>query len=157
MKRIVEFESEKALEFETPISLETLDKKFQAIDENFYNIEFSCQQFKGNVLTGEYIYKLPKSILDKVVVNLDMASDEFYLDLSNKVVVREEDENKVFSHDLLIEVVTEEIAKGNDSDFMGISRHKALIKADDYEVGKTNSYYKTLGTVDGTTFYYREL
>ena len=54
MKRIIEFESKKALQYETQESLQILDEKFQAIEENFYKMEFFVQQFDVNKhLTGE--------------------------------------------------------------------------------------------------------
>ena len=56
-----------------------------------------------------------------------------------------------------MEVVTKEFAQDNDNDFIGSIKLDELIENKDYELGGTNSYYKTLGTVDGTTFYYREL
>ena len=166
MKRIIEFERDKVLQYETHESLEFLDEKFQAIDENFYNIEFSCQRFNNeNQLQSEYIYKLPKSILDKAVVNLDNASDEFFLELTEEVTVQEFERplNNTARIELVkrkclpIEVVTEGIAEDNDMDFMGRAEYKRLLEAGEYEVGGINSYYKPLGTVNGNTYFYREL
>ena len=157
MKRIIEFETSYTLSYETKLSLEFIGEKFQAIDENFHNIEFSCQQFKDNKLQGEYTYKLPKSILKSATVNLDSANDEFYIELSAPVTVRETDGFKVQGITLSIEVVTEGVAEDNDSDFIGASKFKALNEAGDYKVGEVNSYYKKLGTVQSGIYYYREL
>ena len=166
MKKVLEFEHNAVLQYETPESLKILDEKFQAIDENFYNIEFSCPRFNNeNQLQSEYIYKLPKSILDKAVVDLDNASDEFYLELTEEVTTQEFERplndtaciELVKRKCLYIEVVTEEIAEDSDSDFIGHVKIKELEKDGEYELGGINSYYKVLGTVNGNTYYYREL
>lgn len=166
MKKVLEFEHNAVLQYETPKSLKILDEKFQAIDENFYNMEFSCQRFNNeNQLQSEYIYKLPKSILDRVIVDLDNASDEFYLELTEEVTTQEFERplndtariELVKRKCLYIEVVTEEIAEDNDSDFIGRCKIKELEKDGEYELGSINSYYKVLGTVNGNNYYYREL
>ena len=163
MKRVIEFESQKALQFETEESLQILDEKFQAIEENFYKMEFFVQQFDiSKHLSGEYLYKLPTSILKQAVVDLDNASDEFYLELTEPVTQQEfEHEDgliEVVKHScIIVEVVTEGVAEDNDSEFIGKSKYQALIEAEDYKVGGTNSYYKVLGDVGNMRFYYREL
>ena len=163
MKRVIEFESNKALQYETEATLIVLDEKFQAISENFHKIEFSCQQFnENNYLTSEYIYKLPQCILKQAVVDLDNASDEFYLELTEEVTTqefkREEGFIKTIKRNCLsIEVVTEGVAKDNDSEFIGKSKYKALVEAENYTTGFTNSYYKVLGDVGNNRYYYREL
>lgn len=159
MKKVVEYENPIcALSTYTNTDFEILDEKFRAIEENFYNIEFYCQQHDENKqLKGGYIYKLPARILDRAVVALDSAIDEFYIELSAPVTVRETDGFKVQGTTLSIEVVTEGVAEDNDSDFIGASKFKALNEAGDYKVGEVNSYYKKLGTVQSGIYYYREL
>jgi hypothetical protein len=158
MKKVVEYENSIcALSTYTNTDFKILDEKFRAIEENFYNIEFYCQQFDNNKLIGGYIYKLPASILDKAVVVLDDAIDEFYIELSAPVTVREKNGFKVQGTTLNIEVVTEGIAEDNDSDFIGHGKIKELENKGEYKLGETNSYYKVLGRVGNNTYYYREL
>lgn len=141
----------------TEETYEILDKTFKAIEENFSNMEFYCQKYEDNSLVGGYTYKLPKSILDKAEVFLDEATDEFYIKLTQPVTVQVNDGIARQEDTLYVEVVTKEFAQDNDNDFIGSIKLDELIENKDYELGGTNSYYKTLGTVDGTTFYYREL
>lgn len=166
MKKVIEYENSICASTYTDTDFKILDEKFQAIDENFYNIEFSCQRFNNeNQLQSEYIYKLPKSILDKAVVDLDNAIDEFYLELTEEVTVEEFERplnntariELVKRKCLYIEVVTEGIAEDNDSDFIGRVKIKELESEGEYKLGKVNSYYKVLGRVGNNTYYYREL
>lgn len=134
-----------------------LDKKFEVIEANFPSIEFSCQKYEDKKLIGEYVYKLPKCILKKATVYLDMALDEFNIELSEPITVQTFDGIARQSYNLQLEVVTEEFAQANDNDFIGALKLNDLIVKDEYKLGEINSYYKTLGTLDGTTYYYREL
>ena len=159
MKKVVEYENPIcALSTFTNTDFEILDEKFRAIEENFYNIEFYCQQYDENKqLKGGYIYKLPARILDRAVVALDSAIDEFYIELSAPVTVREENGFRVQGTTLSIEVVTEGIAEDNDSDFIGHGKIQELEDKGEYKLGEVNSYYKVLGKVGNSTYYYREL
>ena len=65
-----------------------LDRKFEVIEANFPSIEFSCQKYEDKKLIGEYVYKLPKCILKKATVYLDMALDEFNIELSEPITVQ---------------------------------------------------------------------
>lgn len=141
----------------TKETYEVLDKTFRAIEENFSNMEFYCQKYEDNLLVGGYTYKLSKSILDKAEVYLDGATDEFYIQLTQPVTVRTHDGIATQEFTLYVEVVAEEFAIDNDMDFIGHAKYNKLINDGEYCLGEINSYYKTLGTVDGTTFYYREL
>lgn len=158
MKKVVEYENPIcALSTYSNVDFEILDEKFKVIDENFYNIEFYCQQYEDNQLKGGYTYKLPKCILDKAVVYLDSAIDEFYIELTQPVTVQTNNGIARQENILNIEVVTEGIAEDNDMDFIGHGKYNELINNGEYCLGETNSYYKTLGKVGNSTYYYREL
>ena len=86
-----------------------------------------------------------------------MALDEFNIELSEPITVQTFDGIARQSYNLQLEVVTEEFAQANDNDFIGALKLNDLIVKDEYKLGEINSYYKTLGTLDGTTYYYREL
>ena len=125
--------------------------------ENFYNMEFYCQHYKENQRVGGHTYELPITMLDRVEVCLNEAIDEFYLKLVKPVTVETYDGMARQEDVLHVEVVKEEIAVENDMDFIGHEKYNQLINDGEYCVGRTNSYYKELGTVNGNTYYYREL
>ena len=158
MKKVIEYENP-ICAFSTLVGEDyrQLDEKFKAIEENFYNMEFYCQHYKEGQLVGGHTYELPVTMLDKAEVCLDEATDEFYIKLKNYVTVDTHDGMARQEDILQIEVVSEEIAVGNDMDFIGHGKYNELLNDGEYCVGGTNSYYKTLGTVNGNTYYYREL
>ena len=158
MKKVVEYENPIcALSTFTSTDFEILDEKFKAIEENFYNMEFYCQHYKENQRVGGHTYELPITMLDRVEVCLNEAIDEFYLKLVKPVTVETYDGMARQEDVLHVEVVKEEIAVENDMDFIGHEKYNQLINDGEYCVGRTNSYYKELGTVNGNTYYYREL
>ena len=159
MKKVVEYENPIcALSTYSNEDYRLLDEKFKVIEENFYNIEFYCQQYDENKqLKGGYIYKLPLHILDKAVVVLDSAIDEFYLELTQPVTTQENNGIARQDFSLNIEIVGKDIAEANDSDFIGHGKIKELEDNGEYKLGEVNSYYKVLGTVGNNTYYYREL
>ena len=158
MKKVVEYENPIcALSTFTSTDFEILDEKFKAIEENFYNMEFYCQHYKENQRVGGHTYELPITMLDRAEVCLNEAIDEFYLKLVKPVTVETYDGMARQEDVLHVEVVKEEIAVDNDMDFIGHEKYNQLINDGEYCVGRTNSYYKELGTVNGNTYYYREL
>ena len=128
---------------------EKLDKTFTAIETYFDKIIFSTQKFVKSMLQDEVLYTLPKEELKSIIVDTNSAIDEFYLAVEKPIVVRYWDGEPVYSNEINIEVVSEDVAISNDRDFENYG--------DDYIVGEANSYYRLVGEVEGTKYYYREL
>ena len=153
--------AKKIFENENPLcdikneSKETIDRiseSMEAIETYFHDMEITAQQFdKDNMLQSECVIGISKNSLETITVNLDCANDEFYLGLKTPVLRQMFDKEPKYEDNILIEVVTEEVAKSNDHDFLSSE------ELESYEVGGTNSYYKKLGEVNGTTYYYREM
>ena len=129
---------------------EKLDNTFEAIETYFDKIVFSTQKFIKGMLQDEVLYTLPKEELKSIIVDTNNAIDEFYLAVEKPIVIRYWDGEPVYSNEINIEVVSEDVAIGNDHDFGATSE-------DGYEVGGTGSYYKLVGEINGTNYYYREL
>ena len=130
---------------------EALDKTFTAIETYFDKIVFSTQKFIKSMLQDEILYTLPKEELKSITVDTNNAIDEFYLAVEKPIVIRYWDGEPVYSNEINIEVVTEEIATSNDEDFL------EDFDEDTYKVGEADSYYRLVGEVEGTKYYYREL
>ena len=134
----------------TKAEQEKLDKTFTAIETYFDKIVFSTQKFVKSMLKDETLYTLPKQELKSITVDTNVAVDEFWLTVKNPIVIRYWDGEPVYSNEINVEVVTEDVAISNDRDFGATSE-------DGYKVGGINSYYDYVGEVDGTKYYYREL
>ena len=150
VKKVIEFDRCDV----TQESVETLDiisTAMHCIEQNFYSMEFTVQKYEDGKIQSEYTYKPSNSILKAIVVDLDSANDEFILELTQPITVQVFDGIARQLDYLQVEVVTEGIAEDNDHDFM-----RGEIPSD-YKLGEVNSYYRTLGTLDGLNFYYREL
>lgn len=158
MKKSIEYENEicKLSSFSN-VDFEILDEKFKVIEDNFHNIKFYCQKYEDKKLVGGHEYKLPKCILKKATVYLDMALDEFEIELTEPITVQTFDGIARQRYELQIEVVTEGIAEDNDRDFIGSIKVKELMDKGEYILGEVNSYYTTLGKIGNSTYYYREL
>ena len=173
VKKIIEYESSSCdIRYENDVTIERISETMEAIEKYFYNMEFTVQQYKDNILQGEYIMKSANCNLKSITVDLDTASDEFILGLETPVVVQEfsnklQDTKDMYVRQdikrdyLTVEVVVEGIAEDNDMDFLGHSKYNELVSKGEYKLGEINSYYKTLGTIKRTTgestYYYREL
>lgn len=129
---------------------EKLDKTFTAIETYFDKIVFSTQTFIKSMLKDEVLYTLPKKELKSITVDTNVAIDEFWLAIRNPIIIRYWDGEPVYSNEINVEVVSEDVAISNDRDFGATSEGG-------YEVGGTESYYRLVGEVDGVKYYYREL
>ena len=136
---------------ESTSTLNRISKAMKCIEQNFYNMEFTVQKFENNFLKEEYPYKLGNQLLKSIAVNLDQANDEFYINLEHPVTTQVFDGMVKQDDYLYIEVVPMDVAEANDKDFLSGN------VVNQYELGGVNSYYKKLGEIDGTEFYYREL
>ena len=144
---------------ESPESLSIISTAMHCIEQNFHYMEFACQKYNSeDILTGEYVYKLGQNVLNKIIVDLDSANDEFIIELLEPVApIREMNGETIHKSMVQVEVVTEGIAEDNDADFIGHKKVQDLRACGQYELGGVNSYYKKLGILDGIVFYYREL
>ena len=156
MKKVIEYNLISITD-ENSSTLNLINEKMEVIKEFFGTMQFTCQKFTDNKLEGETVYSLPYNQLKKIVLDLDVATDEFYLELEKGVVTQVFDGIGKSQDYLQVEVVKEEIAVANDRDFLGATKYRDLINNGDYTVGSVNSYYNTLGEYEGETYYYREL
>lgn len=156
MKRVIEYNVCNPKD-ETKATLDLLNDKMEVIESFFDSMLFTRQKFEDKQLQSEATYTLPITALNKIIVDLDMAIDEFYLELKEPVTTQVFDGIARQSDTLLVEIVTEEVAVSNDKDFIGALKYRELNNDGEYCVGGINSYYSELGKVNGKTFYYREL
>ena len=131
---------------------EKLDNTFTAIETYFDKIVFSTQKFVKGHLEGEILYTLPKEELKSITVDTNVAMDEFWLTVDKPITVRYWDGEPVYSNEINVEVITEDVAISNDMDFLQSNYDKET-----YAVGNADSYYTIVGEVNGTKYYYREL
>lgn len=155
VKKIIEYDICDITQ-ETTESLDIMSLAMHCLEENFYTMEFTVQEYKGNMLQSEYVFKPLNSILKSIVVDLDTASDEFMLQLDRPITVQTFDGVASQRDYINVEVVTEGIAEDNDRDFLR-GEYNELVDKGEYKLGEVNSYYNALGTLDGINFYYREL
>ena len=128
-----------------------IEEKFKVLNENIYNMVFHKGVFdQNNMLMNEETYLiggLNNKVTD-IVVDLDWAIDEFYIEFEEPIEVAKGGHDiQNTSKSISIEVVTKKVAISNDSDFGATSE-------DGYTVGEANSYYTQ---IDDTDFYYREM
>ena len=156
MKRVIEYEV-CSVDTHSKEDLQILESTFKAIEKYFHTIDFIVQHYgDSNMLQSEDTVRYSQNILNRVIVDLDTAIDEFIIELSDLVTVQVFDGKPVMRNIRNIEVVREGIAEDNDMDFLGL-QYNELLTNGEYQLGKVNSYYSFLGNVDGINFYYREL
>lgn len=150
VKRIIEFDTCDITQ-ESTSTLNRISTAMKCIEQNFYNMEFTVQKYENNLLKETYPYKLGNQLLETIVMDLDNANDEFYIYLLHPVTQQVFDGICKQNDVLNVEVVPMNVAEANDKDFLSGN------VVNQYELGGVNSYYKKLGEIDGTEFYYREL
>ena len=150
VKRIIEFNTCDITQ-ESTSTLNRISEAMKCIEQNFYNMEFTVQKFENNFLKETYPYKLGNQLLKSIVLDLDNTVDEFYIHLLHPVTTKVFDGMVKQDDYLYVEVVPMNVAEANDKDFLSGN------VVNQYELGGVNSYYKKLGILDGTEFYYREL
>lgn len=156
VKKIIEYESPSCdIRYENTETIERISETMEAIEKYFYDMKITAQKFENYMLQSEYVIDTSRSVLKSITVNLDYASDEFCLELEQPITRQVFDGIAKQTNIITVEVVTEGIAEDNDHDFLSYE------ELEDYEVGGTNSYYNTLGTIKRTTgestYYYREM
>ena len=153
VKKIFENEAPSCdIRHESKKTIDRISESMEAIETYFYDMEITAQQFdKDNILQSECVVDISKNSLKSITIHLDYADDEFYMELETPILRQMFDKEPKYENSILVEVVTEKVAKSNDKDFLSYEELK------DYEVGGTNSYYKKLGEINGTTYYYREM
>lgn len=155
VQRIIEFDKCDITQ-ESTSTLNRISEAMKCIEQNFYNMEFIVQKFENNFLKETHQYKLGNQLLKSIAINLDQANDEFYINLLHPVTTQVFDGICKQDNYLYVEVVPEEVAVSNDMDFLG-GEYIELINKGEYTVGGVNSYYKTLGTINNKTYYFREM
>lgn len=118
---------------------EVMDKMYAIADESLFIVTTLSKQYSHDSLvknkSQSEIERIGNYCLDEVSVDFESASDEFYMEfsLNNQTEL------------VHVEVVTEEVARRNDLDFLEE-------EVENYVLGGKNSYYTKLGR---TKFYFR--
>lgn len=148
VERIIEGDRNYLTEEESKVINESL----QAIEENIDNLVFNAQVIKDGFVTDWISFTLTKENIESISVNLDWQYDEYYINVKEPVIMQYIDGEPKHDKSINIEVVTEDIAISNDEDFL-----RGDYDEDTYKVGEADSYYRLVGEVNGTKYYYREM
>ena len=136
--------------------MEELGRKVEALEKNLDTMVFHLNRYdKNGVLEGTQEFTLESQQTKPLAIefDLDNAGDELWVALDTEIPNTVTDGHINYLDSLYLEVVTKEVAEGNDKDFLQ-AEYYDLKKSGEYEVGNENSYYKQIGD---TEFYYREM